>query len=219
MNSELKKCEEEFEMQEQERLKIERLLRGQKNFSVENEQEYQNGDKMEEEKPKIQVVNSEGKPIESLNSNKEQEKPKWNQKDLYKSFEEEIQEFNEVKESITMKNLRLFYITLMFSTDYSKFIASLIGNNEQFEQQNAMMIEKSSNNENEEEKSNMMEMEDHEGVKYGRKSGNRFENLFDFVCSVYFTTIIRMNDIKIQHQFFEWLCEKMEKVTYYYSFE
>lgn len=214
INHDLKRCEEEFEIQEQQRLKIERLIKEQSNYNIKIESK--EDDKMEEEKPKIKIENSEGEIAENRHLNKEQ---KWKEKDFYRSFKEEAQKLNEIKDELVMKNLRLFYITHIFSTDYSKFIANLIANNEQYEQQNEVMsIEKERFNIAEDNNKNIMEVEDSDGVKFGRKSRNKFDNLFDFVCSVYFTTIIRMSDIKMQHNFFEWLCEKMEKVIIFCNY-
>ena len=137
------------------------------------------------------------------------------------NIREEKQKFKEIEEELIRKNLRIFYITNIFSTDYTKFISNLITNYEQLaasgvsDYYGTASSESNTAMENEGEDTQIEEEDAVRRIKAHGGSGRAvYDELFKFVCVVYFTTIIRVNDKKLQHNFFEWMCEKMDRVIF-----
>ena len=214
MSGDLKKCEEEFEKQDEERAKWDQESNNNKH-DVNSDCSYDHRKNGENGKHDL-MVNESKEPEESSGSaengaedkDEEEKKEESQEEKLKRLYREEKGMFQEVHAEIAKKNLRQFYINNVFSTDYAAFIHSLITNSEQtlmdmesvekanrgngFKQGTDMDLEKGSNGE----------------------VANGFSSLFEFICTAYFTTIIRMHDKKIQHQFFEWISDKMDKVNF-----
>lgn len=207
MNLELVKYEEGIEEQEQKE-KTQLLQMANRT----------NKDKMQDEKDEnLNESHIQREQIDETNDRKGKKVVKENTNKLIKALKEEELSFKEIQQEIFEKNLRIFYITNIFSADYTKFISSLITNYDQSELVNSESLtleETQSTNDPKYSEENMIceEVQD-QGVKYGCKHKKGFENLFEFICTVYFTTIVRMNDKKLQNYYFEWLCDRMDKVT------
>lgn len=133
------------------------------------------------------------------------------------NIREEKQKFKEIEEELIRKNLRIFYITNIFSADYTKFVSTLIVNYEQLASSGISDYgtASSENNTTMENEGEDTQIEEEDTVRRIKAHGGArpvYDDLFKFVCVVYFTTIIRVNDKKLQHNFFEWMCEKMDRV-------
>jgi hypothetical protein len=118
-----------------------------------------------------------------------------------KDEQEAIKEF---RQELFTKNLRLFYVSNIFSPDYSKFIINLVTNFEQVSSAPTPRSKKIRPTE-------ILEMNEEEFVVTSSKKSLSYK-LFEFIATVYFTTILRTNDKQTQQQFFQWLVEKMEQV-------
>ena len=205
IGSDMDKCLEEFERQKKERVKMQEERRKKQDvlktsFEV-NGNSNGHGETME----------VEGKKSEETAQEKKEETEEEKQERFFKSYEKEMEAFKEVEDELFRKNSRIFYIANVFSQDYFKFVGNLITNYESLAGNSEEGLVKGNEEEN---GGNVMEEEEmnNKGISIG-KAKNTLQNLFNFVCSVYFTTIVRSNDKKQQYQFFEWISQKMELVT------
>lgn len=111
---------------------------------------------------------------------------------------------SEVEEEIHRKNQRIFYISIIFSANYTRFIFNLIKNYE-----DTLLTNPNENNYSTQESYMIDEVD-----LVSKKTSSH--NLFIFVWIIYFTAILRMNDKKMQRQFFEWIYERLNKVRILY---
>jgi len=209
IGSDMDKCEEEFEKQEKQRTQMQEERR-KKQDTLKTNYELNgngNGETSMEVEGKATSANGEAEGEEEEEKKEETEEEK--QERFFKSYENEVQAFKEVEDEVFRKNSRIFYIANVFSQDYIKFVFSLIQNYESSTSSNSEegLVKASSD----QEANTVMEEEEmnNKGISIG-KAKNTLQILFNFVCSVYFTTIVRSNDKKQQYHFFEWISQKME---------
>lgn len=218
IGGDMDKCVEEFAKQEQERERMQEERRNKQETlktNYENSQQQVNGNGHQDrdadgdgDSMELEVKTTSAKSDGEKKEETEEEK----QERFFRNYEKEIEIFKEVEEEIIRKNSRIFYIANIFSPDYIKFVGNLITNYESSaansnpgsQQEEALVKENDPEVMEEEEMNNR-------GISIG-KAKNTLQTLFNFVCSVYFTTIVRSNDKKQQYNFFEWICSKMESV-------
>lgn len=206
LDADLKKMEEEFVKYAD----LVNIAREQEVVEIEK-----NGDNdLIEEKPVVSG-DSDKMDVEKHEGAKKDENAKDDDpKRFIKKIREEEEKFQEIEDELIRKNLRIFYITNIFSADYTKFISNLITNYEQLAASGVSdygTTNAEGNNGMENEGEDTL-IEEEDAVRRNKGHGRIHDELFKFVCVVYFTTIIRVNDKKLQHSFFEWMCEKMDRV-------
>lgn len=117
----------------------------------------------------------------------------------------------QVVQEVQQKNLRIFYISNIFSHQYPVFLWKLIKN---YENTCCQAIEETGSPSKQPQDQSMEEEDD------PRAASSCLRELFSFVLTVYCTMIVRMNEqgtstqsTPIQKIFFEWLYSRIEKDT------
>jgi len=115
-----------------------------------------------------------------------------------KKQEQECME--QVVQEVQQKNLKVFYISSIFSEQYPAFLWNLIQNYEQ------ACVETESPLKRPQDQS----MEEEDDPQAARSC---LRELFSFVLTVYCSMIVRLNDSETQKKFFEWIYSRIQKDT------
>jgi len=154
----------------------------------------------------ILVYERKHKTSELINLEKdfeEESKMQIEEIDVPEHIKAEREAIKEFQDELQAKNLRLFYVSNIFSQDYTKFISNLITN---FEQASSAPTPRSKIPPSLE----IMEVKEEDFNNTGKKSIGF--KMFCFITTVYFTTIIRSRDKATQQIFFQWIVERMDLV-------
>ena len=126
---------------------------------------------------------------------------------LTNKYEEEC--MNQVIQEVQQKNLRIFYISNIFSNQYPHFIWNLI---KKYDETCRLSNEERKSPARQSQDQSMEEEDDPQAAR------SCFRLLFSFVWIVYCTMAVRIDERSgsLQKNFFEWLYYRIDKVLFFY---